>query len=111
LGKINFSAYQRSATHLGIDASWMDKGECKKQSFDEPHRRDTIQTFFSERNRRKMLKAKKICSECPVKKTCLDYAMKVPFDSGIWGGLTPNERIRVRRGERTPDQFWSEVPS
>ena len=50
-----------------------------------------------------MLKAKKICSECPVKKTCLDYAMSVPFDSGIWGGLTPNERLRVRKGERTPD--------
>jgi WhiB family redox-sensing transcriptional regulator len=105
------SAHKRSATYLGLDASWMAKAECKHQGFDEPHRRRNIDMFFSERNRRKIMNAKLMCAECPVRSECLQYALRVPFDNGVWGGLTPNERIRVRRGERTPDHFWSEVPS
>lgn len=41
--------------------------------------------------------AKKICRTCPVRRDCLSYAMDVPVDHGIWGGLTERERRRYRR--------------
>jgi WhiB family redox-sensing transcriptional regulator len=35
--------------------------------------------------------AKKVCSGCPVKDTCLEYALGKQV-SGIWGGTTLEER-------------------
>jgi WhiB family redox-sensing transcriptional regulator len=40
---------------------------------------------------------KKICSECPVKNLCLEYALEQQEEFGIFGGLTPGERRRLRR--------------
>ena len=42
-----------------------------------------------------------------LKEECLDYALKAPHDNGIWGGTTPRERFKIRRGQRTPDHYWS----
>jgi predicted RecB family nuclease len=47
--------------------------------------------------------AKKICSTCPVQKDCLSYALETNQSDGIWGGLTLEERRRLRglgRGRR-----------
>jgi WhiB family redox-sensing transcriptional regulator len=41
--------------------------------------------------------AKKVCRACPVRTECLEYAMDVPVDHGIWGGMTERERRRYRR--------------
>lgn len=41
--------------------------------------------------------AKRICRNCPVQVECLTYAMEIPVDHGIWGGLTERERRRARR--------------
>lgn len=41
--------------------------------------------------------AKTICRQCPVRTSCLEYAMEEPVDHGIWGGLTERERRRQRR--------------
>lgn len=40
--------------------------------------------------------AKKVCAQCPVIAECLDYAQQVEWEYGIFGGLTPTERRRVR---------------
>jgi WhiB family transcriptional regulator, redox-sensing transcriptional regulator len=55
---------------------------------------------------RQIAKAQQICAGCPVKQQCLDFAMQTRESAGIWGGTTPEERIRVlrarhRRGPRT----------
>jgi len=42
-------------------------------------------------------RALRICDGCPVKQQCLDYAMRSGEKDGIWGGTTPEERIRARR--------------
>ncbi|MGD2051844.1 MAG: WhiB family transcriptional regulator [Acidimicrobiia bacterium] len=47
-----------------------------------------------ERERRE-LRAKSICSVCPVKGPCLEYAMQIREPYGIWGGLTEAERHQV----------------
>ncbi len=45
-----------------------------------------------EERERRELKAKAICSVCPVKEPCLDYALMIREPYGIWGGLTEAER-------------------
>lgn len=42
-------------------------------------------------------KAKQVCGECPVRLSCLDFALETNQDSGIWGGLSEEERRTIRR--------------
>ena len=42
-------------------------------------------------------KARAICSVCPVKDDCLEYAFQANQRSGIWGGTTEDERKSLRR--------------
>ena len=42
-------------------------------------------------------KAKSVCCECPVKIDCLDFALETNQDTGIWGGLSEDERRHIRR--------------
>jgi WhiB family redox-sensing transcriptional regulator len=46
-------------------------------------------------------RAKAICSGCPVRLPCLDYALEIEEPHGIWGGLTEHERralLELRAG-------------
>jgi WhiB family transcriptional regulator, redox-sensing transcriptional regulator len=40
-------------------------------------------------------RAKAICATCPVRKPCLDYAIRIREPHGIWGGLNEVERKQV----------------
>ena len=42
-------------------------------------------------------KAKQVCFECTVRVECLDFALTTNQDSGIWGGLSEEERRVIRR--------------
>ncbi len=42
--------------------------------------------------RRRELRAKNICASCPVRSDCLDYALEIGEQHGIWGGLNEVER-------------------
>lgn len=42
-------------------------------------------------------KAKAICSQCPVRNECLDYALSRPEKYGLYGGLNEDERASERR--------------
>jgi WhiB family transcriptional regulator, redox-sensing transcriptional regulator len=45
--------------------------------------------------------AKGICSRCPVRIECLEYAIRIREPHGIWGGLNEMERrILIRERER-----------
>jgi WhiB family redox-sensing transcriptional regulator len=37
-------------------------------------------------------RAKAICRACPVRRECLDYAVRIREPHGIWGGLNETER-------------------
>ncbi len=37
-------------------------------------------------------RAKEICTTCSVQQDCLDYAVRINEQHGIWGGLSENER-------------------
>jgi WhiB family redox-sensing transcriptional regulator len=42
-------------------------------------------------------RAKEVCGECEAARDCLDFALDTNQDSGIWGGLTEEERRVIRR--------------
>jgi WhiB family redox-sensing transcriptional regulator len=42
-------------------------------------------------------KTKAICSGCPVRNSCLNYALDRPEKYGTWGGLNEDERAAERR--------------
>jgi WhiB family redox-sensing transcriptional regulator len=41
--------------------------------------------------------AKRVCDSCHVREECLEYALSNGIADGIWGGLTKQERKRIRR--------------
>jgi WhiB family transcriptional regulator, redox-sensing transcriptional regulator len=48
-------------------------------------------------------RALRICHDCPVRQPCLDFALRSGEKDGIWGGTTPEDRVRARRaGRRRP---------
>ena len=42
-------------------------------------------------------KAKQVCFECDARVECLDFALSTNQDSGVWGGLSEEERRAIRR--------------
>lgn len=42
-------------------------------------------------------KARKVCSACPSRAECLDYALSRPERFGTWGGLNPDQRSAEKR--------------
>ena len=45
-------------------------------------------------------KAKLVCSWCDVQAECLAFALHANEQFGVWGGLSPEERRRLRRRQR-----------
>lgn len=43
--------------------------------------------------------ARPICQRCPVQAECLAYAMNNAEREGMWGGLTPTERVALAGGK------------
>jgi WhiB family transcriptional regulator, redox-sensing transcriptional regulator len=41
-------------------------------------------------------RAKQVCSACPVRRECLEYAMRTRAPHGVWGGTTEEERAAAR---------------
>jgi len=46
--------------------------------------------------------ARDVCTRCPVRRECLDFALETNQEAGIWGGTTEDERrvLRRQRGVR-----------
>jgi WhiB family redox-sensing transcriptional regulator len=45
--------------------------------------------------------AKAVCRRCPVAEPCINWALETGQDSGVWGGLSEDERRALkRRGAR-----------
>ena len=57
-------------------------------------------------------RALQICGGCQVRQECLDFAMRTREPVGIWGGTTPEERIRALRARhrRPARRTWGAPP-
>jgi WhiB family transcriptional regulator, redox-sensing transcriptional regulator len=58
--------------------------------------------------REKVRVAREICSECPVRMLCLDYAMEANEQFGVWGGMTYKERKQLKR--RSGGRLYQDHP-
>ncbi len=41
--------------------------------------------------------AKAVCSGCPVRVECLEFALEPHQEAGIWGGTSEDERRHLRK--------------
>ena len=81
-----------------LKLGWQERGAC--QSADATVFFAPDSERIREREKREAA-AKRVCAECPVRQQCLEHALSVPEQFGIWGGLTEVERqeeARRRRG-------------
>lgn len=73
-----------------IDDTWQDKAACRG-----PQASVFFPPSHFERKDEKLereARAKAICFTCPVRRPCLDYAIRIREPHGIWGGLSETER-------------------
>lgn len=83
--------------------SWQDRGLCRSDGVD-------TEVFFNDEMLRGLQKqaresaAKKICTACPVKTECLEHALAVPENYGVWGGLTQDERVSIVKFKKSIDR-------
>lgn len=41
--------------------------------------------------------AKAVCEACPVRTECLEFALGTNQEAGVWGGLTEDERRKIKK--------------
>lgn len=73
-----------------MDTKWMDEGRC----------RDLDPATFFPSDGAGVETARRICEECPVRATCLEFALVNRVDHGVWGGASERERRRILRSRR-----------
>lgn len=75
---------------LHVDELWQAKAACRG-----PHTDLFFAPSHFERKddrQQREARAKEICASCPVRKPCLEYALRIHEPHGIWGGLNEAER-------------------
>ncbi|HEX8509669.1 MAG TPA: WhiB family transcriptional regulator [Propionibacteriaceae bacterium] len=76
----------------GARADWWARGAC----LDEPS-----ELFFpigtTGSAALQITRAKQICAQCTVRDECLQWAMSLNVEHGVWGGLSEDERRSLRR--------------
>ncbi len=72
-----------------VDTTWMVQSKCKEVRIDY---------FFEDENGewKDYNLAKSTCETCPVRAQCLDYAVFIRDDQGMWGGVAGENRRKLR---------------
>lgn len=71
---------------LTLPPAWVSEALCAQT---DP------EAFFPERGSNPE-PARRVCAQCPVRPQCRDYALTTGEEHGIWGGLSTNQRRRLR---------------
>ena len=72
------------------ETAWMAEGNCRLHP---------PATFFPS-DGVGVDRARKICRDCPVAATCLEYALDARIDHGVWGACSERERRRILKRRR-----------
>lgn len=73
-----------------METEWMSQGNCHNHP---------PATFFPSDGVGVEI-ARRICSDCPTKSPCLEYALANRIDHGVWGGCSERERRRILKRRR-----------
>lgn len=77
----------------GRALDWQVKAACRgpqAEAFFPP-----VDSERRDARRRREAAAKAICERCPVRRPCLDFAIAIREQHGIWGGLNEVERKQL----------------
>jgi WhiB family redox-sensing transcriptional regulator len=72
------------------DTTWMARGRC----------RDVPPEMMFPHDGAGVSLAKRLCTGCPVRARCLEYALACRIDEGVWGGASQRERRRILQQRR-----------
>lgn len=78
---------------MDLRPAWHIKAECR-------HATDTMFADKSGGWESNWVDARAVCARCPVIKQCGAYALDADELYGMWGGMTPKERRKVKRGNQ-----------
>jgi len=70
-----------------VNWSWMEEAACRGMNPNLFHQ-------FSGASYRE---ERRVCANCPVRFPCKEYAIEAREEQGLWGRLTPDERVSERR--------------
>jgi WhiB family redox-sensing transcriptional regulator len=73
-----------------IQPDWQQAAACGSSDLDPDD-------WFTEPGNPAHTTAKAICDSCPVRRSCLAYALAVNEPAGIWGGADETERAQLRQ--------------
>jgi WhiB family redox-sensing transcriptional regulator len=80
------------ATDLPVNPNWRARAACRTEDPD---------LFFPVGNTGPALyqieEAKAVCRRCPVMERCLQWALDSGQEHGVWGGLSEDDRRRMKR--------------
>jgi WhiB family redox-sensing transcriptional regulator len=79
---------ETAVTENDLAAGWQQFAECV-------HHVGEVD-FFPARGE-SLRDAKAVCTVCPVKNECLEFALRLKVAHGVWGGLSERERRSLRR--------------
>jgi WhiB family redox-sensing transcriptional regulator len=79
------------------DTDWIDNAKC--------HMNDGIAWFPEIGESHLVGAAKKFCSNCPVRKRCLNFALDNGIMYGVWGGKSSAERRRLLHSRKYKDRM------
>lgn len=75
--------------YVPADQDWLDQAACRGS---DPR------LFFADQRGDHYTEARAICTACPVRTECLDYAIALGArQPGFWGGHTERQRDSIRR--------------
>jgi WhiB family redox-sensing transcriptional regulator len=91
------SLFKRAILPLMDHWDWQNEGSC----IDMPS-----ENFFhpdaerGESRRVRDMKAKAICTQCPVLSICREFALVGEEPYGVWGALSPEDRLEILNSKR-----------
>lgn len=81
------------------DESWMQLANCKgapKEWFFPPIYQGTSKAELD----LLYAKGREVCATCRVKGLCRDYSIRAKVSDGLWAGLTPEDRRKIRNNRK-----------
>lgn len=82
-----------------METPWMNDGNCRSHPPEVFFPSDGVGVTI----------AQQICSTCPVRETCLEYALEQRIDHGVWGAASERQRRRILKARRTPLEAEAEI--
>ncbi len=82
-------------THQVTSGAWIEKGACRGLANADPVVWNRM--FFPTEEKPDISEARAICSNCPVRYECADFAIRERIIDGVWGGAEAKKLDRWRR--------------